>query len=191
MLLSTLYVRPILINFFLDILEPSFPPIFKMLTSISSVRLYWTSSKTRHGSILYAKISSPGCARLSIIQGNETNTVVVRLITHKKSRRLITLSALNPKSLNDIPQSSALEHATLHSDLLSAYDIPEETRPGSAISSPVGDSSSHTETSSLRVGVIVHRAASGYTARANTLHTYLELNRHVSPNHPFFQVKQD
>lgn len=76
-------------------------------------------------------------------------------------------------------QRLALEHGTLHSDILDAYGIADDGRPESAISSPVDDFGP-TETSSLRVGVVVHRAASGYTARANTLHTYLESNRHVS-----------
>ncbi|KAK7692711.1 hypothetical protein QCA50_004344 [Cerrena zonata] len=95
---------------------------------------------------------------------------------------------LNP--LNNVPsQTTALEHSTLHSDILSAYDIPEETRPESAISSPVDDFG-HTETSSLRVGVVVHRAASGYTARANTLHTYIELNRHFL-SHTTYSLPKD
>ncbi|CAL1706994.1 unnamed protein product [Somion occarium] len=77
---------------------------------------------------------------------------------------------LNP--LHNLPsQRLALEHCTLHTGLPSAYE------PQSALSSPM-DEVAPTETSSLRVGVVVHRASAGYTARANTLQTYLELNRH-------------
>lgn len=32
---------------------------------------------------------------------------------------------------------------------------------------------------SFRVGIVLHRASEGFAARANTLHSYLDLNRHV------------
>ena len=33
---------------------------------------------------------------------------------------------------------------------------------------------------SFRIGVVIHRATDGYAGRANSLQSYLDLNRHVS-----------
>jgi len=44
--------------------------------------------------------------------------------------------------------------------------------------SPVDGDEGEDAPASLRVGLIVHRASAGYAARANNLHSYLELNRH-------------
>ncbi|KAI0074151.1 UDP-3-O-glucosamine N-acyltransferase [Panus rudis PR-1116 ss-1] len=70
-------------------------------------------------------------------------------------------------------QRLALEHGTLYDDYLGTSN-----RIGnSAASSPIEDDKP-VGGPSLRVGVVVHRASAGFTARANNLPSYLELNRH-------------
>ena len=49
--------------------------------------------------------------------------------------------------------------------------------------SPTDFDNVYTETSSLRVGVIIHRAEAGYCVRSNNLPAYLEANRHVGLPH--------
>ncbi|KAI0786751.1 UDP-3-O-glucosamine N-acyltransferase [Abortiporus biennis] len=64
---------------------------------------------------------------------------------------------------NTFSQKVAREHSTTHLDL-SDYQETEET-PDDVMAS-------------LRVGVVTTRVDAGFTARANTLTSYLELNRH-------------
>lgn len=40
-------------------------------------------------------------------------------------------------------------------------------------------------------GVVVHKLEDGFVARANTVATYFELNRQVSPSHPRSFVRRD
>ncbi len=92
------------------------------------------------------------------------------------------ISVLNPTS-NSPSQSDALRHSTL-------YTRPtEHSRQSSGSNghdlhphghSPVDDDEEEDLAASLRVGIIVHKTDEGYAARANTLHSYLDLNRHVS-----------
>lgn len=75
----------------------------------------------------------------------------------------------------------SLKHATLHDEIAAKYS--SDDRYGfsqSATSSQDGDTETETEISaSLRVGLVVQRSTEGYTARANSLQSYLEMNRHV------------
>ncbi|KAI0690087.1 UDP-3-O-glucosamine N-acyltransferase [Cytidiella melzeri] len=79
-------------------------------------------------------------------------------------------------------QGLALQHATLHTRSSEPSMHPSSTssigEPRTAPSSPVDSEEESQCNASLRVGVVIHRAEEGYAARANTLHSYLELNRH-------------
>lgn len=78
-------------------------------------------------------------------------------------------------------QTVALSHSTLRvhpekssriSGLLSATVSPDE-----------GDLGTQIIPASLRVGIVLHKTRDGYTARANTLLSFLDLNRQVSGWH--------
>ena len=88
-------------------------------------------------------------------------------------------------------QGPALKHSTLHlptqKDHLrksaeEAESVDENTR--SVVPSPVEDEDEESVEPSLRVGLVVHRTSAGFASRANNLHSYLELNRFVSPSSP-------
>lgn len=82
---------------------------------------------------------------------------------------------------NTPSQNISLKHATLHDEIASRVSTEERFGTShSATSSQDEDTEADVESSlSLRVGVTVHRGSEGYVARANNLHSYLELNRHV------------
>ncbi|KAH8080294.1 UDP-3-O-glucosamine N-acyltransferase [Cristinia sonorae] len=84
-------------------------------------------------------------------------------------------------SITNTPSHAiALRHATLHDEV--KLHFSQQERYGfthSAASSQDEDGEVDVEIpTSLRVGVVVHRSSEGYSARANNLHSYLELNRH-------------
>ena len=88
---------------------------------------------------------------------------------------------------NNISQGLALKHSTLHvpakKDHLRQSEVDQEPTDDhlrSVVPSPVGDEDEDPVEPSLRVGLVVHRAASGFALRANNLHSYLDLNRFVS-----------
>ncbi|KAG9316531.1 UDP-3-O-glucosamine N-acyltransferase [Chiua virens] len=86
----------------------------------------------------------------------------------------------------------AMRHSTLHTvraktkAKVSAYNRSIVSSPlqlgrdlaYSVPPSPTGSDDDSTETSSLRVGVVIHREKDGYCVRTNNLPTYLEANRH-------------
>ena len=79
-------------------------------------------------------------------------------------------------------QSIALEHSTLssfksgtNSALPSDSDTPERTND-----KDIELSSDQNTSASLRLGVLIHRSNAGFAARANTLQSFLELNRRVN-----------
>jgi translation initiation factor eIF-2B subunit gamma len=78
-------------------------------------------------------------------------------------------------------QSMSLKHATLHDEVAASFSLNERYGFSQSAASSVDE---YTEadvevSASLRVGVVVQRGSEGYVARANTLYSYLELNRHV------------
>lgn len=81
----------------------------------------------------------------------------------------------------------ALAHSTLRIHLSNA------TRIGALISAPAspdeGDEDRRTTPASLRVGLVIHRARDGYAARANTLQSFLDLNRQVNVHRVFLITK--
>ncbi|KAI0758309.1 UDP-3-O-glucosamine N-acyltransferase [Irpex lacteus] len=110
-------------------------------------------------------------------------------------------SVLGP-SPNSPSQRLAIQHATLHtrSTQLSLHvSSPSSVRePRTAQSSPVDSDHDSEDRASLRVGIVVHRLEDGYASRANTLHSYLELNRHflaqtswTLPTDPETQISTD
>lgn len=98
-------------------------------------------------------------------------------------------------SLSNVAARTApMKHSTLHTINIPKANV--STYSHSAVSSPVqlgrelgysvppsptGSDNVCMETSSLRVGVIIHREGDGYCVRTNNLAAYLEANRHVSP----------
>jgi translation initiation factor eIF-2B subunit gamma len=82
-------------------------------------------------------------------------------------------------------QSSALRHSTLYKSLCvhSAHPVvpsPREIKESALSQRTSSDpSDDFKELSSLRVGLIIHRAKDGFAVRANNIHSYLESNRHV------------
>ncbi|KAI0342065.1 UDP-3-O-glucosamine N-acyltransferase [Trametopsis cervina] len=88
-------------------------------------------------------------------------------------------SVLNPTSASS-SQNLALKHATLHHNFseTSAHITSSENEIRTAPSSPVDSDDGADNKASLRVGIVIHSTSDGYAARANTLHSYLELNRH-------------
>ncbi|KAM5531642.1 hypothetical protein V8D89_014694 [Ganoderma adspersum] len=102
---------------------------------------------------------------------------------YQQSRREKYGKILNPVS-NNVSQGLALKHSTLHlparNDRLRESELdhePVDEHLRSVVPSPVEDEDEHAVEPSLRVGLIVHRASSGFALRANNLHSYLDLNR--------------
>lgn len=88
---------------------------------------------------------------------------------------------------NHTSQRIALQHSTLHTHVAKDGRRGLTSEPNTAPSSPIEEEDEADDSASLRVGVVVHGASEGFAARANTLHSYLELNRHVRlllPLHP-------
>ncbi|GBE80970.1 Probable translation initiation factor eIF-2B subunit [Sparassis crispa] len=105
---------------------------------------------------------------------------------YQRTRREKYGSVLSPLS-NTSSQGLALRHSTIYTDIHRHHHhyhrgLASPVDPGdglirSVAASPV-DEAEEATVPSLRVGLLVHRAEQGYAARANTLHAYLELNRH-------------
>ena len=99
-----------------------------------------------------------------------------KLQTHRARRQkyMALLKDSNPISQSQT-QDLALQHSTSHKPLLSDVSSPHM---GSADSSPeTSTRDSDKSPQSLRVGLVIHPHSSGHAARANTIHTYFELNR--------------
>lgn len=101
----------------------------------------------------------------------------------------VKLLVLNPIT-NAASQGLAIRHSTLHtkplddrpqrlSSSLPADEGQNEEQMRSVVPSPVDEDEGEDAPASLRVGLLVHKGSAGYAARANNLHAYLELNRHV------------
>ncbi|KDQ57545.1 hypothetical protein JAAARDRAFT_35255 [Jaapia argillacea MUCL 33604] len=87
-------------------------------------------------------------------------------------------------SSNTASQSMALHHSTsqvvddITHPVASSSPLNDKDISLSIPPSPTGHETDLLVQASLRVGVVLHKATAGYAARANTLHTFLELNRH-------------
>lgn len=102
-----------------------------------------------------------------------------KLQTHRARRRKYMALLKESNAFSALAQSQshdlALQHSTSQKPSLSHLSSPHI---GSADSSPETSApGSDSSTQSLRVGLVIHPHASGHAARANTVHTYLELNR--------------
>ncbi|OBZ68149.1 putative translation initiation factor eIF-2B subunit gamma [Grifola frondosa] len=102
---------------------------------------------------------------------------------YQRTRRDKYGSVLSPAS-NAFSQGLALKHSTLHTNLQKHHlrnntlrPFPEDEHLRSVVPSPIEGEEEDTLLPSLRVGLVVHKADSGFAARANNLHSYLELNR--------------
>ena len=95
---------------------------------------------------------------------------------------------LNPVT-NALKQELALKHSTLHSKasvhlahkeafLHSPPSDDQNQEHSRALVSDEDEDEVRIPTS-LRIGLVIHRAEGGYASRANNLHAYLDLNRHV------------
>lgn len=137
--------------------------------------------KKSRGLIPSEENSSHGSASPSTLQESVQNTRTVR--DQRLSLAAISdvlFSVLNPPS-NAPTHHMSLEHSTTYipSHIHSAREhLRGDIR--TATSSPV-DLTEQDECVSLRVGIVIHRASEGFAARANTLHRYIDLNRHVRP----------
>lgn len=87
---------------------------------------------------------------------------------------------------NNVSLGSALKHSTLHlptqkqhlRHVTEGLEVDDE-HLRSTVPSPVEEEDEDAVEPSLRVGLVLHRASSGFASRANNLHSYLELNRFV------------
>ncbi|KAF9820326.1 hypothetical protein IEO21_01540 [Rhodonia placenta] len=108
---------------------------------------------------------------------------------YQRTKRQKYGHVLSP-SANTINQSLALKHSTVHTAPVQQRSREEslpqsppsdgqnEEQPRSLIPFLADDDEEESMLASLRVGLVVQRADGGYAARANNLHSYLELNRH-------------
>lgn len=95
---------------------------------------------------------------------------------------------LNPVT-NALKQELALKHSTLHSkapvhlarkeEFLNSPPSDDQNPEHSRALLPDEDEDEVRIPASLRIGLVIHRADGGYASRANNLHSYLDLNRHV------------
>ncbi|KAI0645894.1 UDP-3-O-glucosamine N-acyltransferase [Trametes meyenii] len=102
---------------------------------------------------------------------------------YQRTRREKYGNILSPVT-NNLSQALALKHSTLHLPARkqhlrrsAAGSEADDDHPRSTMPSPVDDDDEDADEPSLRVGLVAHRASSGFASRANNLHTYLELNR--------------
>ncbi|KAI8993921.1 hypothetical protein BD414DRAFT_480816 [Trametes punicea] len=102
---------------------------------------------------------------------------------YQRTRREKYGSILSPVT-NNLSQALALKHSTLHLPSRkqrlrrsAAASDADDDHLRSVVPSPVEPDEDESVEPSLRVGLVVHRAASGFASRANNLHAYLELNR--------------
>ncbi|KAI0759830.1 UDP-3-O-glucosamine N-acyltransferase [Trametes elegans] len=105
---------------------------------------------------------------------------------YQRTRREKYGHVLSPVS-NNLPQTLAMKHSTLHLPARkqhlrrsAAGSEADEDHPRSSVPSPIERQAAEPidpVEPSLRVGLVVHRASSGFASRANNLHAFLELNR--------------
>lgn len=103
---------------------------------------------------------------------------------YHRARRAKYGHALSPIS-NTPSQEMAIRHGTLHSAEVSLFRTrtaeAEHTRDTSLTNHTHPSETDHDEVevdATLRVGIVILRNSRGYSSRANTLHSYLESNRH-------------
>lgn len=143
--------------------------------------------------ILSEKNSCHGYARCRPRGRRGKNIVLVRHNTLSSNQRLNAGAVLNPITNTAPANALALQHSTLHSAYpkrskhrrvapaspahsTHSHSTPKASQP----SSPTHDSDEEPEEEpSLRIGLILHRLADGYAARANDPWNYMELNRMV------------
>ena len=91
---------------------------------------------------------------------------------------------LNP-AIDTTSQRLALRHSTLLSRRLElAGPIQESTM--SIPPSPTDSDAEQDLKTGLKIGVVIHRAESGFALRVNTIHNFLEINRRVgSSSHTY------
>ncbi|OSD07073.1 UDP-3-O-glucosamine N-acyltransferase [Trametes coccinea BRFM310] len=103
---------------------------------------------------------------------------------YQRTRREKYGSILSPVT-NNLSQALALKHSTLHLPTpqkqrlrrSAAGSEADDEHLRSVVPSPVEEDDEESVEPSLRVGLVAHRASSGFASRANNLHAYLELNR--------------
>ncbi|KAH9858869.1 UDP-3-O-glucosamine N-acyltransferase, partial [Lenzites betulinus] len=102
---------------------------------------------------------------------------------YQRTRREKYGNVLSPAT-NNFSQVLALKHSTLHLPARkqhlrrsAAGSEADDDHLRSVMPSPVEEDDEESAEPSLRVGLVAHRSSSGFASRANTLHTYLELNR--------------
>lgn len=100
---------------------------------------------------------------------------------------LVDATVLSPLT-NVLSQSLALRHSTLkhstHEHTKEVHFSPTASpylgnMPLSGPPSATDSEDDDTNSASLRIGVLIHRALDGYAMRANNLQSFLALNRHV------------
>ena len=146
-----------------------------------------THYNTNHTWTPSVKNSSRGCAEYNISELSEENINVVWLILRGEKHFDWSFTVLNPVT-NNLSQLIGLRHSTLqqntHEHLKNSTFSPTASPylGNMALSGPPSATDSDDDdniSTSLRIGVVIHRARDGYVARANTLQSFLALNRHV------------
>ena len=98
-----------------------------------------------------------------------------KLQTHRARRQKYARVLNAPPSSQVHMQGLALQHSTSHKPSLSQHSSPNMDSAESSPETTCGDGD--TSSPSLRVGLVIHPLSSGYASRANTIHSYFELNR--------------
>lgn len=107
----------------------------------------------------------------------------------RPSDTLVYCADLSPQT-HTLSQGLALRHSTLQTssnEYAKAATFSPTASPflrNVSLPGPPSDNDSDeddTLSSSLRVGIVLHQARDGYVARANTLQSFLALNRNVRP----------
>jgi len=137
--------------------------------------------------ILSVKNSFHGYAKYSTNELRQKNINVVWLILGNERPSDGAFTVLNPVT-NSLSQSTALRHSTLqpnthqHANNLTFSPTASPYLGNMALSGPPSATDSeedNTISTSLRIGVVIHRANEGYVTRANNLQSLLAVNRHV------------
>jgi translation initiation factor eIF-2B subunit gamma len=105
------------------------------------------------------------------------------------------ITVLNPFKGTTTIQALALQHSTTHLNghqVHHHHTIPSlkpikpspvqasrTSTPRSIPTSPISSDDQEGEYASLKVGLILHRAANGFAARVNNIHSYMQANKHV------------
>ncbi|KAF8831672.1 hypothetical protein HHX47_DHR1000401 [Lentinula edodes] len=145
-----LYISLVVNRHTSDIRERSFPTAIRIHTYMSVEDQYWTYCKRRNTLIRSERNSFLGYARCNTNERNVKNTGTDVSLRHSTLRAQAKV------------YSKSVLHQSDDADASSPFD-PEST----------------TDSSSLRVGIVLHPATAGFATRVNNIHSLLDMNRRL------------